>query len=171
MKIKRSSWLAFAMGVGLGWFTLTCLIFNRQVQHIIDKQIVEHIYKTNTQFCQDSLIAELKDLNIKFPHIVLAQAQIETGHFTSKIFKQNNNLFGLREAKARVTTAKGTKRGHAWFDTWRESILDYAFMQCRYMKFNNESEYYAYLGKNYAESPGYVDAVKKQATKNKKYFK
>lgn len=171
MKIKRTNWLALVMGVGIGWCSLILVLFNKQVQHIVDKVIVEHEYKTNLEFTQDSLVAELKDLNIKFPHIVLAQSQIETGHFTSKIFKQNHNLFGMKEAKARVTTAKGTKRGHAWFDTWRESILDYAFMQCRYMKFNNESEYYAYLGKNYAESPGYVEAVKKQATKNKKYFK
>jgi uncharacterized FlgJ-related protein len=171
MNIRRTHLGFLVAGVGFGWLSLSTIMFNKQVQTIIQKEIIGIEYNTNIEFSQDSLVTALASLNIKFPHIVLAQSQIETGNFTSKIFKENHNLFGMKEAKQRVTTAKGTKRGHAHFSTWYESLLDYAFFQCRYMgKISTESEYYTYLGKNYAEDPTYIDKVKKQANKNKKLF-
>ena len=39
----------------------------------------------------------LKANNIKHPNIVLAQAKLETGNFTSKVCKSKGNLFGLRK--------------------------------------------------------------------------
>lgn len=101
-------------------------------------------------------------MNIRFPHIVYAQAQLETGNFTSHIFQVNNNLFGMREAKRRPTTNKGTENGHAYFDNWKESVVDYAFYQAAYLfKLKNEGEYWDYLGQNYAEDPNYVNKLKK----------
>jgi len=86
-----------------------------------------------TPFNQDELITLMKELNIKFPHIALAQSYVETGQFNSKIFRENNNLFGMKQAKQRVNTAKGTQHNHAYYDTWEESVYDYAFYQCRYL--------------------------------------
>jgi replicative DNA helicase len=97
---------------------------------------------------------------------------LETGNFKSKIFRENHNLFGMKEAKSRVKLALGTKHGHAHYATWLESLYDYAFYQCRYLgKINNETDYYNYLGKTYAEDPDYIDKLKKMANKNKSYFK
>ena len=50
-------------------------------------------------FSEVELIGLMEDLDIKFPHIVLAQAQIESGTYTSGIFRSNHNLFGLKEAQ------------------------------------------------------------------------
>jgi hypothetical protein len=58
-------------------------------------------------FTQDKLVGLLKDLNVKYPHIVLAQARLETGGYKSRIFKENNNLFGMRQATVRINTASG----------------------------------------------------------------
>ena len=42
-----------------------------------------------------------------------------------------------------------------------ESIYDYAFYQCRYLGgIRTEAEYYAYLGKSYAEDKDYVKVLK-----------
>ena len=107
------------------------------------------------EFSEDKLIAKLKELNVKFPYIVLAQSKLETGNFTSKIFRENNNLFGMREAKQRITTAQGTENNHAYYHSWQESILDYAFYQCRYLSnINSEEQYFNYLKQSYAEDPG-----------------
>jgi hypothetical protein len=38
-------------------------------------------------FSEDELIELLKELNIKFPHIVLAQAQLESSNYNSNIFR------------------------------------------------------------------------------------
>ena len=41
-------------------------------------------------FSQDALVKELKRLNIRFPHIVLAQSILETGYWESRIYQENN---------------------------------------------------------------------------------
>lgn len=107
-------------------------------------------------FSQEALVEELKRLNVRYPHIILAQSILETGHFSSRIFVENNNLFGMKEAKARSTTALGTQLGHAYYDDWKQSVMDYALFQNAYMnKIRKEKQYLKYLDKNYAEASNY----------------
>jgi hypothetical protein len=113
-------------------------------------------------FSQQALVEELKRLNVRFPEIILAQSILETGHYTSRIFEENNNLFGMKEAKARSTTALGTQLGHAYYNNWKESVLDYALFQNAYMnKIRKEKQYLKYLDKNYAEATGYDKTILK----------
>jgi hypothetical protein len=122
-------------------------------------------------FSEDKLISLMKELNIKFPHVVLAQAKLETNNFHSGIFKENHNLFGMKEARIRISTAKGTNRNHAYYDNWESSVYDYAFYQCRYLSaINTEGEYYRYLAGSYAEDPHYVTKVQKLAEELKNKF-
>lgn len=114
-----------------------------------------------TDFTEEKLIEYIDELNIKFPHIVLAQARLESGNFKSKIFKENNNLFGMKEAKQRISTNKGTNLGHAKYDSWKECVLDYALYQATYLsKFKTEEQYYSYLADNYAANGRYVKLLK-----------
>lgn len=107
----------------------------------------------------------LKELNVKFPHVVYAQAVLETGRFSSKIFKQNNNLFGMKQARMRATTNAGTESGHAVYKSWRESVLDYAMYQCAFLsRIRTEEAYYTYLRENYAEDPNYIRLVQSIAS-------
>jgi uncharacterized FlgJ-related protein len=66
------------------------------------------------EFTPEKLKAYILELNIRFPYIVYAQAQLETGEFKSKIFKENNNIFGMKVARKRPTTNKGEENGHAY---------------------------------------------------------
>ena len=75
---------------------------------------VININDTLNDFSEDKLIDMLVSLNIKFPHIVLAQAKLESGNYSSKIFKENHNLFGMKEARVRIHTSKGTQFNHAY---------------------------------------------------------
>lgn len=112
-------------------------------------------------FSQAELVEMLKDLNVRYPHIVLAQSILETGHYSSTIFKTNHNLFGMKEARRRVKTAKGTQLNHAYYDNWKESVYDYAFYQCRYMgRIDSEDEYYQALDASYAEAGNYSQHLK-----------
>lgn len=114
------------------------------------------------EFTEDKFIDMLKELNINYPYIAFAQSMIETGSWTSKIFIENHNLFGMKEAKQRVTTAGGTQYNHAYYNHWRESVYDYAFFQCRYLhNIKTEEGYFQYLSANYAEDSLYVNKVKK----------
>jgi hypothetical protein len=113
------------------------------------------------EFSEEKLINEIKELNLRFPYIVLAQAKLETNNFKSNIFQENHNLFGLKQAAIRANTAKGTQYGHAYYHYWRESVLDYALYACRFLgKIKTEQEYYQYLSQNYAEDPEYVSKLK-----------
>jgi hypothetical protein len=112
-------------------------------------------------FSEEKLVEMLIGLKVKFPYIPYAQSKLETGSWKFPIFLENHNLFGMKESYRRITTAKGTNRKHAYYDTWRESVYDYAFYQCRYLStISTEEEYYQYLGASYAEDPAYVSKLK-----------
>jgi hypothetical protein len=122
-------------------------------------------------FSEDELIDLMEELNIKFPHIVLAQAQIESATYSSNIFRYNHNLFGMREAKQRITTALGTRRKHAYYKDWTQSVIDYGFYQATYLnKIETEEQYFRYLGNSYAEDPNYLNKIKALSAKLKKKF-
>lgn len=113
-------------------------------------------------FTEDALIDLLEDCNMKYPHIVLAQAKLESSNFKSKVFKQNNNMFGMRKARQRITSAMGEKNTYAYYRDWMDCVYDYAMYQSSVMcKVSNESEYFVRLGERYAEDSLYVDKLKR----------
>lgn len=124
------------------------------VDHRIYESIL-HVNVTDAAFTEQRLIEKFKQLNIKYPHIALAQAKLESGNFRSDIFSENNNLFGMKQARVRVNLAAGTKRGHAYYVTWEDSVLDYAYWCATYASScRNEDEFYALLSR-YAEDSLY----------------
>jgi uncharacterized FlgJ-related protein len=126
------------------------------------------VMREDNEFSKEKLKEYILQLNIKFPQIVLAQAELESGNFTSPIFKENHNFFGMKCAKLRPTTNKGENKGHAYFDTWRDCVVDYAFYSATYLNdMRSEAEYLDYLRQNYAEDPTYVDKLKQIIERNK----
>lgn len=105
---------------------------------------------------KDSVYQEIKRIHIKFPKVVLAQAMLESG-LDSEVLKSNNNLFGMRLAKARPTTAIDEHNGYAVYYNWRESLVDYALYQATYCKgIKSENEYIKYLCDNYCDDKDYA---------------
>jgi flagellum-specific peptidoglycan hydrolase FlgJ len=112
-------------------------------------------------FSPAKLKSYILELNIRFPHIVYAQAKLESGNFKSEVFKTNNNLFGMKQARKRPTTAKGTELNHAFYESWQESVVDYGMFSATYLNdIKTESDYFEYLNQNYAEDPNYVVKLK-----------
>ena len=95
-----------------------------------------------------NLIAEIERNNIRYLKIVLAQAILETGWFTSSVCRNKHNLFGLTNPR----TGK-----YYEFNHWTESVRAYyTKVQYRYKGGN----YLLWLKKiGYAEDPGYIRAV------------
>jgi len=121
------------------------------------------VYETvpDKEFSPENLRSYLFELNIRFPHIVYAQAVLETANFNSKIFKENNNLFGMKYAIYRPKTSKGIRRGHSYYNNWQESVIDYALFQAAYLNhLRTEKEYLNYLDMRYAEDPNYIQKIK-----------
>lgn len=113
------------------------------------------------RFTEDKCIKMIDNMNFKFPYIVYAQAILESNSFSSNIFNENNNLFGMKEAVIRINTAIGTNNEHAYYHTWIESVYDYALYYATYLSsLKTEDEYYSYLSQFYAEDKEYVNKVK-----------
>lgn len=122
------------------------------------------------EFTPEVLMKTLKDSGIFFPDIVWSQSALETGNWTSKIFVQNNNLFGMKQARRRPNTATGTRGGHATYQDWLASVKDYKLWQKSFKIDSNTTRerYYALLGRVYCKTPGYVTHVKKIVTNKAK---
>jgi hypothetical protein len=118
--------------------------------------------RANEPFSEQALLAFMKKLKIKYPETVLSQARLETGNFTSDIFKENHNLFGMKLAATRPTAAIGENRGHAQYRNWKDSVVDYALLQsyiiAKLPKNNNES-YRKYIQKFYSETSDYLTRI------------
>ena len=95
-----------------------------------------------------NLYAEIIRNGIQHPKIVLAQAILETGWFTSPVCRNKHNLFGLTDPR----TGK-----YFEFDHWTESVKAYyTKVQYRYKGGN----YLLWLRKiGYAEDPRYVRSL------------
>lgn len=131
-----------------------------KVNTIVDK-IPVIIRSNEVKFSPENLKKEIARLNIKFGDIVYKQAVLETGGFTSNIFKNNNNLFGMKKPALRPTTVVGEQFNHAVFNTWQESVIDMAIWNGVYCKdIKTEEEYYTLLQAIYAEDPSYVSRLK-----------
>jgi len=141
-------YLTFRVGNYFGDVDISIIPKDKTVQY--EKELF--IIDTLEVFSEENLVTYLLDLNIKFPDIVFSQARYETGNFSSLVFRENNNLFGMKVANSRATTNKGEQHNHAIFDNWQMSVLDYALWQNAYgRKFKTRESYMQYLKDVYAE--------------------
>ena len=177
-KVKKKSYakvigitcIALVVLFLMGWLSGT----NKYIiNQIVNSHKVDTVYVQTQPFSEEALIDLLRSSNIKYPYIVLAQAKIESGNYTSKVFKENNNLFGMKEPNVRTTTALGTKNSHAYYLDWVSSVYDYAMFQNNRMQgIDSESEYYAKLADGYAADSTYAAVIRKtvDSLKLKKHF-
>ena len=154
--------ISFLMGIAISMFV------SSHTTTYVSEEVKTVILNERNSFSKKKLIIYIQELNLRFPKIVLAQAELESNYFKSKIFKENNNLFGMKVATSRPTTNKGEQYSHAVYDYWRESVQDYAFFQAAYLRnVKTEHQYFEYLRNNYAEDSSYVDKLKSIINKNK----
>lgn len=106
-------------------------------------------------FSKDNLKSYIYKLNIEHPEIVYAQAVIETGHFTSNLFKNHNNLFGMTISSNRITMSNNRYLFYKKFNHWTESVIDYAIYQSTYFRKLSKEEYLNKLSKIYSYDKKY----------------
>lgn len=120
------------------------------ILHIDDKEKQPDFFSKSPQ---EGLMKALEYYEIKHPHIVYAQAVLETGNFTSNLCLKNNNLFGLYDSK---------NKKYYSYNYWWESIEAYKKLIQR--KYNNSKYYYMFLKDiKYAGDKDYINKVKKIA--------
>lgn len=157
-KINRKKFFYYALIIsisyGIGHYFSPVLVVNATQTHV--KNL------TTEEFSEEALLSFMRELRIKYPETVLAQARLETGNFTSDIFKENHNLFGMKVAGKRPTSAIGEHRGHAKYQDWKDSVVDYALFQSYIiakLPKNNIDEYRSYIQKFYSETSDYLTRI------------
>lgn len=155
-----SGWIAI-------WYLLLIVLLLGGVFNVLPKQSALETSDEELQqqaieqiTFEDSVFTYIVELNIKHPDVVLKQAKIESGNFKSKVFLENNNMFGFKKAFKRANTQVDTNRGYAVYDSWQECVIDYALYQTYSAKNLGREEYINFLGKHYAEDPNYENLIR-----------
>jgi hypothetical protein len=172
LQFVRVKWLDLSIKLFIG-IVVSILVFGLTIQpkKPTETEILVYVSQHN-QFSEEKLVNMIKELHFAFPYIVYAQAELESGFFQSAIFKENNNLFGMKSAAIRINNSKGTQNEHAYYNTWTESLYDYALYSATYLSsLKNEDDYFDYLSKFYAQDIHYViklkNIIEKQQLKSK----
>ena len=103
-------------------------------------------YKGNPrELSLTNLMAVSDEVGLSNQLFVLAQALLETGHFSSRVCKEYNNLFGLYDSKS---------RDYFRFARWEDSVVGYKKMIQYKYKGGNYLSFLKRIG--YAEDPMYI---------------
>ena len=106
---------------------------NYTKEYLHKKMIEEEITELeSSKFSPQNLQKYLSLIDIRGfgkDSVILRQAIVESAWFKSKLFIEGNNLFGMKLATTRPTTAIGKCRGHAKYKHWTDSVKDIILYQ------------------------------------------
>jgi uncharacterized FlgJ-related protein len=141
--------LLFMTLIGItAYFVLKNTMFKQSIPEIRKPSIIVDTVRIET-FSEANLIRYMEILEIECPNIVLAQAKLESGNFTSNRFKQYNALFGFQTSSINIIKYK----------SWKESVINYKNWQMRRLK--DGENYYDFLVRvKYSEDSNYVNKLK-----------
>lgn len=125
------------------------------INTVSTEQNVEEVCDTSflyaTELNDSILYLALVHYNVKHPRIVLAQAKLESGNYTSYHCKKRNNFLGLYNSK---------KKKYFAFPHWTECIEAYKDMIEH--KHRDGEDYYDFLIRiKYASDPTYISKVRR----------
>jgi len=110
----------------------------------------------STECSEENVIAFLNEGRFKFKAITYRVAKLESG-FRSYLAMNNNNLFGMKLARSRITTANGQQMGFAAYSHWTMSVIDfYLYSQ----NLHSEDDVYDYMQGSYAEDSNHIQRLK-----------
>lgn len=127
----------------------------------VSREQVSDVNYMDSTITDSLLYSMIKELRIPHGKIVFAQAKLESGRYTSELYKTNNNLFGMRYATRRPTITNKEYMGFQMYHNWKESVVDYLIWQLsNKVDKLSEDRYFEYLQSVYAEDPTYVSKLK-----------
>ena len=135
--------------IGLGAFLciLSYTIGTKEKPFQPEKVFIDTCFCNRDSLTIENVLYEIERQGITHPEIVLKQVCLETGFLTSRVCREENNLFGFMD-----------KNGYFCFKTWQESVAYYKNWQDRKYK---GGDYYNFLDNlPYAEDGTYTNKLK-----------
>ena len=117
--------------------------------------ITEYIHTRDTIHIGDvslndsSITAELVKNKCILPAVAVAQSRLETANYTSRVCRENKNLFGIKVHKCKYV--QGELNNHASYKSYRDNIKCYIHVQNMYLR---------KIDGRYAEAKGYVNTLR-----------
>ena len=96
------------------------------------------------------------EIFVNNPEVAMAQAKLETGNFTSSIWIENRNLFGMHQPHIRPTYSMGEAKKCAIYSHWLYSVKDYKLMQDFYFDKGYDHDYFMSV---FCPNPKYIQRV------------
>lgn len=179
-KLKLVTWKFRWMSVFTILLLLASSIFHTKLKNVVEdnKILKEQLYKDETELAlehsigywfinkpeeiNDSILyVFLKDNNAWYPEILLKQAKLESGNYTSNVYNNSNNLYGMKKVGKRQTTQlHNTYNGYGCYTNWCESVLDRMLWDVFYFKNEKPTkEEYLKAMSIYAEAENYVELL------------
>lgn len=154
MRVPNEVYYA-VVAVLIGYFVMNRSTGTKEGPKVVRQVVHDTIVTAPIKPTRENIYKYIVACGIKHPDIVYRQALLESG-FCSNIYRRANNLFGMRVARSRPTTAKGEYSGFARYDNWMESVQDYALYQAAYMrKARTRAQYFNALDDSYCVGHGY----------------
>lgn len=119
-----------------------CLITNRK------SKVLSYYKGCPRELSLGNLLEVANEVGLSNHLFVLAQALLETGHFSSRVCKEYNNLFGLYDSK---------NHDYFRFARWEDSVIGYKRMIQHRYKGGNYLHFLRRIG--YAEDARYINKV------------
>jgi len=134
----------FLIGVAIGILFMYFMICQNQTTE--NKAVFSPFSDT---LSERNVLYVLNKINVQHSDIVLNQARLESGNFTSTLAKEKNNIFGLYDSN---------KLEYYTFDHWVESCIAYKnLVQSKY----KGGDYYDFLENlPYALDADYIKKLK-----------
>lgn len=106
-----------------------------------------------------ALLTFLYQMEAWFPELIVAQAKLESGNYTSNIFLNANNPFGMTVVSKRETTQIGEYHGFGAYNHWMDACVDRIHWDNdMFSKKPHREDYVAFLS-NYASDSLYIEKV------------
>lgn len=179
--LKKGNWFLFILSLILSVGFLVMLNHElSEPEHIcpvqdtielsektIEQHIGEAILYPNSDINDSILYDYIVEIKAWYPDILLAQAKIESGSYSSTVFKKANNLYGMKQVNSRFHCQTSSFNSYGGYDSWKLSVLDRVLWDMFiFDSIKPEREVYLRALRNYAESETYVQAIQKVINSN-----
>lgn len=147
-EVKNNSYVKYVLGA-IAVLLLLSMSSVVKITKVFEK--VPVVIHYSEEPCDSANLCKyIQTLNLRFPKIVYQQVMLESNYLSSSLYKTQNNLLGMENATYRPTIGKNLGTRFAYYNNWKESLIDYALWQSYLTKdIKTEEEYYTFLDKVY----------------------
>lgn len=141
----------------------TDILSEKTLEHYIGEAILYPSDEINDSILECYLI----ELGAWYPDILLAQAKIESGTYTSNVFKAANNLYGMKTVNSRFHCQTGRYNSYGHYDSWKLSVIDRILWDLFiFDSIKPDRNQYLRALRDYAEAQNYIETIEKVINSN-----